>query len=61
MLFGGRHYLKNGTRLFVMQVGATVIGVIAMVIISMIDYDHRAAAPVITDAAALHYVCDISS
>ena len=39
MLFGGRHYLKNGTRLFVMQVGATVIGVIAMVIISMIDYE----------------------
>lgn len=39
MLFGGRHYLKNGTRLFVMQVGATVIGLIAMVVISMIDYE----------------------
>lgn len=39
MLFGGRNYLKNGHRLFIMQMGATVVGVIAMVIISTIDYE----------------------
>ncbi len=39
MLFGGRNYLKNGGRLFIMQVGATVVGIIAMLIISMIDYE----------------------
>ena len=39
MLFGGRNYLRNGTRLFIMQVGATVIGIIAMIIISTIDYE----------------------
>ncbi len=39
MLFGGRHYLKNGTRLFIMQLGATVIGIVAMIVISTIDYE----------------------